>query len=178
MWEWLADSALSEWLTATPGLVGWLTGLHLAGAVVLVGALFVLDLRLLGLFARAGMAMLWRRALPLAAAGLVVALVAGAGLFATAPDEFAQLSSFRIKTLLLLATAAHLLAFRLTLWPDLAGRGPTPSWLETRLHAAFSIMLLTGIVVAGALTGPERAATDFSAPANTGPFDPLDVFGF
>lgn len=76
---------------------------HVLGIALLVGAIIPLDLRLLGFWSSIERAALIRVLVPVAAIGLALAAMAGFLLFSVRAVDYAALSLFRIKLLLVLA---------------------------------------------------------------------------
>ena len=106
---------------------------HVLGIALLVGATIPLDLRLLGVWSSIERAALVRVLAPVAAAGLVLAATMGFLLFSVRAVDYAALTLFRIKLLLILIGAGSTLALHC-----LYGRS-----LETapRRHLARAAML-------------------------------------
>ncbi|MEO6184675.1 MAG: DUF2214 domain-containing protein [Steroidobacteraceae bacterium] len=63
---------------------------HIVGVATLFGSVLVIDLRLLGLFARAPLAIVSMTTVPMAAAGFVLAAASGLCLLATNATEYAH----------------------------------------------------------------------------------------
>jgi hypothetical protein len=86
---WLEGSALG---VAMRGAGVWTYGvanlLHILGVATLFGSVLVLDLRLLGAFARAPLAAVATPAVPLAATGFVIAALSGSCLIVTNATEY------------------------------------------------------------------------------------------
>lgn len=78
---------------------------HVLGIALLVGAIVPLDLRLIGAWRSVDRVALARVLVPVAAAGLAIAVTAGFLLFATRAPEYAALTVFRAK-ITLVATGA------------------------------------------------------------------------
>lgn len=100
MAEVLAALAASDFATAlrmSRWLYAGVNTAHVLGIALLVGAILPLDLRLLGLWRSVPRDALVRVLVPVATAGLALALAAGALLFATRAPEYAALTVFRIK---------------------------------------------------------------------------------
>ena len=87
---WLEGSALGH---ALRGAGVWTYGVvnlvHILGVATLFGAILVLDLRLLGLWARVPLVAVATPTVPLAIAGFTVAALSGACLLATNATEYA-----------------------------------------------------------------------------------------
>ena len=114
---------------------------HLVGIALLVGAIILVDLRILGFGARRDTAsQLAARLASFARAGLAIMVVTGPLLFIADAARYASNPAFRFKmALLLIALASHVTIHR----------------KHTRLGAILSMMLWTGVVVGG------RAIADF-----------------
>ncbi|HEY8248958.1 MAG TPA: DUF2214 domain-containing protein [Hyphomicrobium sp.] len=74
---------------------------HVLGIALLVGAILPLNLRLLGFWRSVPRAALARVLVPVAATGLLLAVVAGALLFSVRPGEYAALGVLRVKVALI-----------------------------------------------------------------------------
>ena len=116
MAEVLAALAASDFATAlrmSRWLYAGVNTAHVLGIALLVGAILPLDLRLLGLWRGVPRDALVRVLVPVAAAGLTLALTAGALLFATRAPEYAALAVFRVKLALVALGAGAALALHL-----------------------------------------------------------------
>lgn len=86
---------------------------HILGIALLVGSIVPLNLRLLGLWPSVPLGPLVRVLVPVAATGLAIAILAGLLLFSIRASEYAALSVFRLKLLLILAGAGSALLLHL-----------------------------------------------------------------
>jgi len=103
----LATATRSDrWVYAT------VNGAHVLGVALLVGAIVPLDLRLLGAWSGVDRAALARVLSRTAAAGLALAVVTGAMLFASRASEYAEIRVLQAKLALVLAGALVALAAR------------------------------------------------------------------
>jgi hypothetical protein len=95
---WLESSALGHAMREsgvwTYGIVN-LT--HILGVASFFGAVLVLDLRLLGFWRKIPLPAIARPTVPIAGAGLFIALISGAGLLATKATEYVGNPFFYIK---------------------------------------------------------------------------------
>jgi hypothetical protein len=82
---------------------------HVLGIALLVGAILPLDLRALGFWRDAPEAALRRVLAPTAAAGLALAAISGAALFAVRASEYAENPAFLLKVSLVAAGVANAL---------------------------------------------------------------------
>ncbi len=116
---------------------------HAAGVALLVGAIVALDLRLLGVRRELAVASLARLLVPVAASGLLLAVVTGALMFATRAGEYANLAIFVVKMALVAAGAGHALAVHLG--PGLARLSPSAQ----RRTGAISLLVWLTVLVCG-----------------------------
>jgi hypothetical protein len=134
----------STWLYPTANL------LHLLGLVLLVGAMVVLDLRLLGAAAAVPLVALARFLTPVAAGGLVLLLGSGFALFAADAGPLAGNTLLQTKWALIALGVANALLFRWAWTARLAGwdaRAP----LAGRAQAALSLAIWLAAATAGRL---------------------------
>jgi hypothetical protein len=160
-------SALLAWLEASPlgeavrGAGIWSYGLinaaHILGIATLFGSILVLDLRLLG----------WRRArslhdvasgtVPIAATGLVVAVLTGVCLLSTNGREYADNPFLLIKFVAIAAGLLNLvLLHRSRAWRDTVRNRRTPDPAERRRLAIGGGLSLVGwvsTIIAGRMLG-------------------------
>ncbi len=85
---WLEASALARLLKAGPWLYPLVNLAHVLGIALLVGAIAVLDLRLVGLRPGVPVEALARATVPVAGAGLALALATGPALLAVRATEY------------------------------------------------------------------------------------------
>ena len=141
LWQAIEGSELAFQIGAT-WIFPLLESVHVAALVLLLGSLLMVDLRLLGV---AGL----RYEAEAMAAGMlrwvwlafVVAVVTGLGMFVSRPSAYAANPAFQIKLMLLLLVGLNLLGYRvLSRW-------------QGRLAGAVSLLLWSGVVIAGRWTG-------------------------
>lgn len=123
------------------------SGAHVLGIALLVGAMLPLDLRLLGLWREIPREMLIRVLSPVAAFGLALAIVAGLLLFSVRATAYADLTVFRLKLLLIATGAGSALALHLAHGFLLKTASPH----RLRAAAALSIICWLGALAAGRL---------------------------
>jgi hypothetical protein len=144
--SWLESTSLAIWLQESPSIWSLPTvlTLHTAGMAVLVGASWVLDLRLLGIGPRIPLSA-YRWVFPTLAIGLFVNLVTGVLLFVKNATAWGTAVPFFVKMLLVVASVATVLPLR-----SLVIRGGEADG-RARLLAIASILAWTGAVTAGRL---------------------------
>ena len=126
--------------------------LHIAGFVVLVGSIAMLDLRLLGLSREIRVRAFARHVLPWTAGALLVIVPTGLMMFITHAGDFVSNGAFQIKLLLIMAAGVNAALFHLGVFRTVAawdhGAG-TPR--AAKLHAAASLLIWFGVISCGRL---------------------------
>jgi hypothetical protein len=109
---WIHDTPLGAVTRDTPWLFPAFETLHFVGLCILIGAMLIVDLRLLGRFRdmAPGKVLVFSH---VAAVGLVINLVSGVGFFASDPFNYWSNPAFQIKALLLVAAFANIAWFEL-----------------------------------------------------------------
>jgi hypothetical protein len=153
--EWLA--ALEDWpvavaLRQSALLYPLVNAAHILGIGLLLGAIGTLDLRMLGMFRAAPLAVLAPPLRRVAASGLAVAMATGFLLFSTRPMGYLDNPAFLLKLALLGLGLLNVLAlrwnrrWRLALVDGDAGAAP-------RGPALVSLLAWTGALLAGRWIG-------------------------
>lgn len=150
MLEWLESLGIAVWLRESPSVWSFPTilTLHTTGLAVLVGAAWVLDLRLLGISRHIPLTS-FRWVFPATAVGLLVNLVTGVMLFFKNATTWGTAFPFFIKMALVIASVATLLPIRSHVLRSIAGNSDDHG--RVRLLAIISILAWTGAVTAGRL---------------------------
>jgi len=151
MLEALENSPFSVWAKAS--LWGWPTALttHVLGTALLIGLLFIINLRLLGLFDTIAYTSL-RRLFPAVWAAFAVQLLSGGVLWATKATQYAVDIAFLLKLVLVAA------GFILTVYLYGQMKREGNSWeAGTASPRAFdyvvpSLLVWCGVIIAGRLT--------------------------
>jgi hypothetical protein len=142
----LEASAVGRTVRGSATLYPWLNVAHLGGLVMLVGAIGILDLRVIGLGRTIPLAPLSRLLTPIAIVGLLLLLGTGVLMFAADAGPLFGSNVFRWKMVLLALALVNALVFR-RLFGDL---GREPSMLA-RLMALGSLGLWLTIGALGRL---------------------------
>jgi hypothetical protein len=142
---WLESIPLAIWVHESPSVWAQPTvlTLHTMGMAVLVGASWVLDLRLLGISRNLPLSS-FRWVFRAVAVGLVVNLVTGVLLFAGRATTWGTAIPFLVKMGLVVASAATLVPLRSYVYRGEAGG-------NARLLAIASIVAWSGAITAGRL---------------------------
>lgn len=138
--ETVATSSFGQWASGSALAYPIANVVHLLGLVLLVGAIGIVDVRLMGGFRAIPVAPLYRSLIPVAVAGLVVIVPSGATMFASDATTFAASPVFRWKVGLIAVALANVAAFHI-LWGDRIDDWDLAPPLGGRLMAAASITL-------------------------------------
>ncbi|AUH34810.1 hypothetical protein [Paracoccus tegillarcae] len=112
--EALASTDLAQVMRNSRWLYAAVSGGHVLGIALLIGAIGSLDLRLIGLWPAVPVEMLARVLVPVAVSGLSLAMMTGLMLFLAGPADYAQMSLFRVKLVLIAVGTGHALWFHST----------------------------------------------------------------
>jgi hypothetical protein len=147
---WLESNPLAVWVHESPSVWAQPTvlTLHTMGMAVLVGASWVLDLRLLGISRNIPLSD-FRWVFRAIAVSLAVNLVTGALLFAQRATTWGTSIPFLVKMALVIASVATLLPLRAHLSRSDAEQLEVSG--RTRLLAVVSILAWCGAITAGRL---------------------------
>ena len=150
MLAWLESTSIAVWLGESPSVWAMPTvlTLHTMGMAVLVGASWVLDLRLLGLNKNVPLSN-YRWVFRAVAIGLVVNLITGVLLFMKNATTWGTALPFLAKMAFVVASAATILPIRTYVLNSTAG--PSVISDRARMLAIASIVAWTAAVTAGRL---------------------------
>ena len=123
---------------------------HILGIALLFGAIVPLDLRLVGCWRSVSIKALARILVPIAAAGLVLAISAGALLFSIRAVQYAGTTLFQVKMALIACGIANALLLRWAVAWEVNSHdiGALPP-LRLRAAGALSIALWLSVIVCG-----------------------------
>lgn len=125
---------------------------HIAGFVVLVGAVALFDLRLLGVSRTVSVRALARHLLPWAWVALLAIVPSGVAMFAAHAHEFVDNPAFRIKLLLIALAGVNALAFHRGVYQSVSTwdrHSPTPG--AAKAAALGSLAIWLGVLACGRL---------------------------
>jgi hypothetical protein len=125
---------------------------HIAGIVILVGSVAMLDVRLLGFTRSASVRDLARHVLPWTWTALLVVVPSGLAMFSAHAVEFLDNPALRIKLLLIAFAGVNAAAFHFGVWRS------APAWDRNaavpgaaRWAAGLSLVLWLGVIASGRL---------------------------
>ncbi|HTT06407.1 MAG TPA: hypothetical protein VMF64_14090 [Steroidobacteraceae bacterium] len=143
------DTPVGQWVRNSAWAFPFLQSWHFIGMTMLIGPLFALDLRVLGVARAVPLAPL-HRFLPLVFVGFGINLATGICFFCHDPRVYAYNISFRIKMLLILLAALNALWFRLGVFLDLERWGPgIEASRLAKVISALSIVIWLAVITAG-----------------------------
>lgn len=150
MLNWLESLPLSVWVHESPSVWAQPTvlTLHTMGMAVLVGATWVLDLRILGISRNVPLSA-FRWTFGAVAVGLIVNLITGVLLFMGRATTWGTAFPFLIKMILVVASAATLLPIRSYVLHGDPDQRDVSS--RVRLLAIASILTWAGAITTGRL---------------------------
>ena len=147
---WMESSAVGQAVLNNAWFFPTLETLHFVGLILLIGSLYVMDLRLMG-FARQISTAAVMKLVPLSLLGFGINVVTGTLFLFADPFRYYPNLAFRLKMLAILLAGLNLLWLRFAAHPDLFRRAdaePTPT---VRLIAVISLLLWTSVIVFGRL---------------------------
>ena len=149
MLEWIESFSIAVWLRESPSVWSHPTvlTLHTTGMAVLVGAAYMLDLRLLGIGRNVPLSA-YRWIFPVVAIGLTINVCTGVLLFAKNATSWGTATPFLIKMMLVIASVATLVPIRTFVRKGDIGQSEAG---RARLLAIVSILAWSGAVTAGRL---------------------------
>jgi hypothetical protein len=147
----LDNSALSEWASGTTWVYPWVNSLHATGMGFLVGTVFVLSLRVLGVGSYPIAPL--KNFLFVARIAFVVNLISGFILFSIDAERFFTSPTFQVKfAFLALGVIAGVLLAK-NMFPregeNSAGFVPPP---KAKLYAVLALVCWSGAILAGRMT--------------------------
>ncbi len=146
----IANTALGVALRESTWVYPMVETIHIVGFALLVGSIFVVDLRLLGMRRDVALAPLLRFVLPTTLLCLLLVVPSGLLLFAAHANDLIGNRAFIVKLVLLFAAATNALMFHVGPYRAEVDAAPeTRPRRSTRVFAAVSIALWISILVAG-----------------------------
>ena len=138
---------IARWTWVFP----FIESIHICGFGLLVGTTLVLDMRLLGvIFRKQAISKLAEQLAPWILTGLAIMLITGPYLLSSDPGEYIQVTSFRVKmVLLLLAIVFHFTVIRRA--TDPSGDDNPLGW--RKLAGCVSLGLWLSVVIGGIWIG-------------------------
>lgn len=150
----LQDAALVGALRQSHWVYPLVNAGHIVGLALLFGAIVPLDLRLLGLWRAVSIGTLARCLLPVAIAGLTLAVLTGSLLFSVSALKYAGVAVFQLKLLLILCALTNvLLLHRSAAWAAYRDADLPDTTPRLQTAAVLSIGLWLSAILAGRMIG-------------------------
>lgn len=147
MLEWLESSDLSTFVRRSGLLYPIIETIHIVGFVILVGAAFMFDLRLLGLSKKLSIPDLARHLLPWSQRSLMLVIPSGILLFIGNATSVGSNPVFYLKLSLIMAAFVNAAVFHRFSYPSIKNNfSPT---IPLKITALLSILLWMGVLTCG-----------------------------
>lgn len=147
--SWMEGSALARVILETSWVFPALETLHFFGLILLIGSIYVVDLRFLGFAAGVPLHAVMRF-IPIAGIGFGINLLTGIGFLFADPFRYYPNLSFRLKMLFVLMAGLNALWFKHAVHAKL-GPAATEPGASARIVAGLSIVLWSAVIVFGRL---------------------------
>ena len=148
---WLEDSAVATAIRQSSWLYPFFEIIHIVGIVLLVGAAFLFDLRLLGLSRNLPVKALARHLLPWSQRGLYLIIPSGLLLFSTNAVALAADPMFQLKLILLALGGANAGVFHRYIYRSSATWSTKQPPRAAKAAAVCSIMVWLAVIACGRL---------------------------
>jgi hypothetical protein len=163
--EWVQSSAVAEWMRVTNPAMQIAEAAHVAAAVMVLGTVLIVDLRLLGLAdVHRPFTLIGRGTLPLTWTAFAIAVVTGALMFTTSAVTYVGNTAFQLKALALLAAGINMALFQLVTARGVAEWDSRAPPLGARAAGLASLLLWAAVVLLGRWIGFTKGY-DFTIPA-------------
>lgn len=157
------DTGVAAFVRENPYAFPGLEAVHVAAIMLVVGSIFVLDLRLLGASSRShAVTRLTAEVLPWTWASFAVAAITGLLLLTGQAGAYAANLQFRMKLALMAAAGVNMLVFHFVTWRSVEQWDqaiPTPT--AARVAGLLSLALWVGVVICGRWVGWTVSASPF-----------------
>lgn len=145
--DWMEQSGLGEWVAISPYGYYLMLAFHSVGLAMLVGAMMVIDLRLLGVAKGIDLSAL-ERLRKFAWWGFAINAVSGVAVFFSEANKMYFNATFRWKILLVfIGIIALAVMSRTVLRPIAVSGGPITA--NAKVQAAFSLAVWTAVIIVG-----------------------------
>ena len=146
----IADSGLNRWIAETYWLWPVLEIIHFIGLSIMLGALLIIDVRLLGMLRSYDTASI-KRLVPLIWFGFCINLASGTMFFVGDPMRYSVNIGFQLKMLLILIAGLNVVVYQLQVRPQLTGWNTVSMPTIARLVAITSLATWGGVLLLGRL---------------------------
>lgn len=152
--QWVQDAAVSQWIASSELGFPWIETIHVVCITTMVGAITVLDLRLLyAASLNRSVRQVSADILPFTWGAFGLAAITGGLLFASKAVEYVNDLPFKLKMLALACAGANMLVFHFTTYRGVAGWDAGPPPPNARISAALSLAFWVTVIVCGRWIG-------------------------
>ena len=131
-----------------------LESIHVVAIALVVGSLLMVDLRLLGVAARAyAVTRMSRELIPWTWVSFAISVLTGIGLFITRAEHYMGNPAFQIKLVLLALAGANMALFHFAIFRTVAAWDRSTPPRGAKATAALSLVLWCGVILAGRWVG-------------------------
>lgn len=153
--QWLGETAIAEAIATSAYLFPFLESVHVVGVGLVIGTIWIVDLRLLGLASKGRTVReVANHMLPIAWAGFGVAVFSGALMFIANATSYVENRAFQLKLVVLMIAGINMLVFHQLTYRSIAvwdAADPPPS--AVKLAGAVSLGCWIVIVFLGRWIG-------------------------
>jgi hypothetical protein len=148
LWTALEQVPVSRAIRSTGQLFPWIESVHVLAITLVVGAIGIMDLRLLGVGSvDKPVSRISRQVLPLTWGAFALAVVTGSLLFASSAATYASNWPFRLKMVCLAAAGLNMMIFHTTTWRsamvwDTRRQPPVAAKLQAGLSLGFWLCVI------------------------------------
>jgi hypothetical protein len=160
----IQGSALAEWMRDTNPAMQIVESTHVLAAVVVLGTVLIVDLRLLGLTdSQRALTRIGGETLPLTWLAFALAVITGSLMFTTSAQTYFGNAAFQLKALALLGAGLNMALFQLSTARGIAAWDLGKPPRAARVAGALSLLLWAAVVLLGRWIGFTKGY-DFAIP--------------
>jgi hypothetical protein len=145
---WMESTDLARFILETTWVFPTLETLHFLGLILLIGSIYVVDLRLLGIGSVAPVSDIMRF-VPVSLVGFGINVGTGIMFLFADPFRYYPNLSFRLKMLAIVIAGLNLLWFKYALHPKIHAADDTFPVATARTIALISLVMWTSVIVLG-----------------------------
>ena len=160
----IQSSAVAEWMRATNPAMQVVESAHVLAAVMVLGTVLIVDLRLLGLTdPQRALTSVSRETLPLTWIAFALAVVTGSLMFTTSAQNYFANAAFQLKALALLGAGLNMAVFQIFSTRGIAVWDRGRPARAARVAGVLSLLLWAAVVLLGRWIGFTKGY-DFAIP--------------
>ena len=145
---WMESTGLSRFILESAWVFPTLETLHFLGLILLIGSIYVVDLRLLGIGAVAPVSAVMRF-VPVSLVGFAINLGTGTMFLFADPFRYYPNLSFRLKMLAIVLAGLNAIWFKYALYPSIDAADQAFPLATARSIALISLVVWTSVIILG-----------------------------